>query len=239
MVSGFRFGRLVTAVSILGVTALPRAGQAQTATGSYPSMAPIERYRMTADAEIALAKSAAPAAISGDAEVLILGAKAYETAVKGRSGFVCIVERAWANNFHDAGFWNPKLRGPICFNPAAARSVLPTYLSRTEWALSGLSKAEIEKRLRAELAASGNKAPEVGAMCYMLSKGGYLGDQVGGPWHPHLMFFMPRTPSVEWGADLAQSPVFVVDSGDPEPFVTIAVPVRRWSDGTPDMPSRR
>ena len=227
---------VVPALLLMSVTALlPRPGRAQTAAAPYPTMAPIERYRMTPDAEIALAKSAAPKSVSDDAEVLILGTKGYETAVKGRSGFVCMVQRAWASNFRDLGFWNPKLRGPICFNPAAARSVLPAYLSRTEWALSGLSKSEIEQRSRAELAASGIKAPEVGAMSYMLSKDGYLGDAAGGPWHPHVMFFVPRTPSPEWGADLAHSPVFVVDSGDPDPFVTIAVVVTRWSDGTDSL----
>lgn len=241
MASGLTFGRLVAAVSLTSVAALlPRAGHAQAAKASYPTMAPIERYRMTPDAEVALAKSAAPVSISGDAEVLILGAKGYESAVKGRSGFVCVVERSWATNFHDPEFWNPKTRGPICFNPAAARSVLPTYLSRTEWALSGLSKSEMQERSRTELAASGMKAPETSAMCYMLSKDGYLGDVAGGPWHPHLMFFPPRTSSAEWGADLAHSPVFVVDSGgDPDPFVTIAVAVPRWSDGIQDSPSRR
>jgi hypothetical protein len=37
---------------------------------------------------------------------------------------------------NDPDFWNPKFRAPICFNPAAARTVLPAYLERTKWALA-------------------------------------------------------------------------------------------------------
>jgi hypothetical protein len=47
-----------------------RAARAQDQT-SYPSMAPLDQYLMERNAEIALARSAAPEAISRDAEVLI------------------------------------------------------------------------------------------------------------------------------------------------------------------------
>jgi hypothetical protein len=228
--------RLVTAVSVMSVASLLTSTvHAQTATASYPSMAPIEQYRMTPAAEIALAKSAAPAAISGDADVLIFGSKGYESAVRGHSGFVCLVQRSWANDFDHPEFWNPKTRAPMCFNPAAARSVLPAYLSRTEWVLARLSRSAMQQRSRG--LASG-KGPEIGAMCYMLSKDGYLGDDVGGPWHPHLMFFLPRGASADWGANHAHSPVFLVDSGKVDGVVVFAVPVFRWSDGTQDSTSR-
>lgn len=232
MASSVSISRLVVAVSIVSTTALlPRLGSAQRPTASYPTMAPIEQYRMTVSAEIALAKSAAPVSISGDADVFVLGDKGYERVVKGRNGFVCIVERSWANNFSSTEFWNPKTRGPICYNAAAARSVLTSYLTRTEWVLAGRSKSEMQERLRAAPSASPNLA---GAMCYMLSKTGYLGDDAGGPWHPHLMFFQPRGSAAEWGASLPHSPVFLVDSGGSEPFVVLAIPVPRWSDGTGD-----
>lgn len=207
-------------------------------TAAYATMASIEQYRMPPSAEIALATSAAPTSVSADAEILVLGAKGYERAVKGRNGFVCIVERSWATNFDDPEFWNPKTRGPVCYNPAASRSVLPAYLSRTEWVLSGASRADMEKRSTGAAAASVS-LPEVGAMAYMLSRGGYLGDVPHGAWHPHVMFFLPRTTVAAWGADREHSPVFLVDSGRVVPWVTFAVPVPRWSDGTPDSSSVR
>ena len=230
-------GRLVTALFIMSVASLlTSAAHAQAATASYPGRAPIEQYRMTPAAEIALAKSAASAAIAGDADVLILGAKGYESAVKGHSGFVCLVQRSWTNDFDHPEFWNPKTRSPMCFNPAAARSVLPAYLSRTEWVLAGLSKSAMQQRSRRLVS---RKGPEIGAMCYMLSRDGYLGDDVAGPWHPHLMFFLPRAAAADWGTNDAHSPVFLGDSGRVDGVVVFAVPVPRWSDGTQDSTSRQ
>ena len=197
-----------------------------------PTMAPIELYRMASQSdEIVLARSAAPASISNDAEVLTLGRRGYETAAKGKNGFVCIVERAWANEYDNAEFWNPKVRGPICFNAAAARSVLPGYLRRTEWALAGASKGEMLERTRAAVAAKQITAPEVGAMCYMMSKDGYLSD-AGGHWHPHLMFFLPHTEAAAWGANLPGVPM-IAAGGDLEPVTVFMAPVPNWSDGTP------
>src|SRR5664279_2761323 len=98
---------------------------AQDAKAQYPSMAPIDEYLMAdRNAEIALARSAAPESISRDAEVLVLGRHGYETAVKGKNGFVCIVERSWTAPIDDPNFWNPKLRGPLCLNAPAVRTYL-------------------------------------------------------------------------------------------------------------------
>jgi hypothetical protein len=214
---------------LLGAIGLACADDAKPA---YPAMAPVEQYRVAnASEEIALSRSAAPASISGDASVLTLGDHGYETAMKGRNGFVCLVQRSWASGFEDAEFWNPKLRGPICFNPAAARTVLPAYLERTEWAIAGISKADMIKRTKAELAANHIATPESGAVAFMMSKQGYLGD-VAGHWHPHLMFFLAHTDVADWGADLHGSPVFAAQGDLVEPVTTFFVLVPTWSDGT-------
>jgi len=212
------------------VVLLAGAGWAQTAKAPYPAMAPVEQYRMASAEEVALARSAANDAVSRDAEVLVLGSHGYETAVKGTNGFVCMVERAWANDFDNAEFWNPKLRAPHCFNAAAARSVLPAYLERTKLVLSGLTKEQVEERMKAAVAKKVFAAPEPGSMCYMMSKQGYLNDN-DGHWHPHLMFFLPPTEAASWGANLKGSPVFAA-TGAPEPVTIFMVPVTRWSDGT-------
>jgi hypothetical protein len=116
---------------LLITLALSPQMQAQTKT-SYPSMAALDQYLMSdRNAEIALARSAAPDSISRDAKVLVLGPHGYETAVEGKNGFVCAVERGWMAPFDNAEFWNPKIRGPLCFNPPAARSVLPMTYKRT------------------------------------------------------------------------------------------------------------
>ena len=219
------FGALLIAASVIGTAA------AEPAASPYPSMAPIALYRMASPAEeIALARSAAPPSISSDAKVLVLGAHGYETAVQGKNGFVCLVERSWDAGFDDPVFWNPKIRGADCLNPAAARSVLPHFLERTNWALAGLSKVEMIARTKAELAANTYPLPEQGAMAFMMSKDQHLGLD-GKHWHPHLMFFLAHVKDDSMGANLPGSPVF---AGHDDPLTTFFVPIRKWSDGTPD-----
>ena len=204
---------------------------ADDAKPAYPAMAPVDQYRVaSASEEIALSRSAAPTSISGDASLLTLGDRGYETAVKGKNGFVCMVWRSWAAGFGDAEFWNPKLRAPICLNAAAVRTVLPSYLERTKWVLAGVSRSDMIDRTRAALAANTYVLPEPGAMGFMLSKQGYLSD-ADGHWHPHLMFFIAHTDPAAWGANLSGSPIFSA-RGDPEPVTTFFVPVAKWSDGT-------
>ena len=207
-------------------------GSAFAGGGSaYPAMADIRQYHMSKADEIALAKSAAPASIADHAEVLVLGDHGYETAVKGTNGFVCFVGRSWDVGFVNPQFWNPKIRAPECMNAASARSVLPRYLTRTEWVLAGVAKAEMQRRETAARAAGKLKAPEAAAVCYMMSKGGYLSDSVG-HWHPHVMFYAPKGDVTPWGANLPSSPVKADDESYDDANIFMVV-VPSWSDGTP------
>jgi len=208
----------------------------QAAKASYAEMAPIDQYRIASrDEEIALARSAAPPSISADAEVLVLGPHAYETAVKGKNGFVCFVERSWAAGVDQPEFWNPKLRAPNCFNAAAARSELTQYLKRTEWVLAGATKQQIVDKTQAAVASREFRVPEEGSISYMMSKQGYLGDEAGGPWLPHVMVFLPHGQSGSWGANMDGVPVFAQE-GRPTETTVIFIPVRIWSDGSPAPP---
>ena len=215
------------------VVLLGTASVAQDAKTAYPSMAPIEQYLMGRDAEIALARSAAPESIARDAEVLVLGRHGYETAVHGKNGFVCFVDRAWTSPLDDPNFWNPHLRGPLCVNAAAARSYLPRTFKKTEVLLAGGTKEQMVEAVKAAIAKNELPAIEPGAMCYMLSKQGYLSDEGLHHWHPHLMFFSPAEPA-EWGADTAGSPILTLRSSW-EGVTIFLVPVRKWSDGTVDQ----
>jgi hypothetical protein len=198
----------------------------------YPAMAPIGQYRIASvPEEIALARSAAPKSISGDAAVLTLGDHGYTTAVKGKNDFTCMVERSWAVDFDDPQFWNPKLRSPNCFNSAATRTVLATYLERTEWVLAGASLSVMLERTKSAIAAHTYRMPAPGAMCFMMSKQGYLND-ASGHWHPHVMVILAHTDDATWGAGLDDSPVFA-QQGHSEPITTFIIPVPAWSDGTP------
>jgi hypothetical protein len=221
--------KLVSTIACFGlVVALGGASPAHAldAKTPYPSMAPLDQYLMTdRNAEIALARSAAPDSISRDAKVLVLGRHGYETAAEGKNGFVCIVERAWGAPSDHPEFWNPKVRAPICLNPPAARSVLPLTIKRTEWVLAGLSKAQIMDNVSKELPPF-----EPGAMSYMMSKQAYLTDEDGHNM-AHLMIYAPLTDAAAWGANQPGSPVMAAP--DPLDRLTVfLIPVGQWSDGT-------
>jgi hypothetical protein len=217
---------------VLGMAyqAVAQAAMTPSTTTPYAKMAPVDQYLM-ADraAEIALARSAAPESISHDAEVQVLGRHGFETAVKGKNGFVCIVGRGWTSAA-DPDFWNPKVRVPMCVNAAAAHSYLVRLAKETEWGLVGRTPAQMTESIKAAIAKKELPAMEPGAMCYMMGKEGYGGDSIP-HWPSHLMFFYSDIDPAIWGANLPGSPV--MGMSDPVEHLTqFVIPVQRWSDGT-------
>jgi hypothetical protein len=221
--------------ALLVVLGMAHQARSQDAATPYPKMAPIDQYLMADQgAEIALARSAAPESISRDAEVLVLGRHGFETAVKGKNGFVCIVGRSWTSTT-DAEFWNPKVRVPMCLNAPAARSYLLRITKITDLALAGRTLAQVNEAMATAVANKGLPPMEAGAMCYMMGKEGYGGDGVE-HWPSHLMFFYSQTDPANWGANLTGSPVLAVE--DPlEQLTQFVIPVQRWSDGTEVLPA--
>ena len=213
------------------LTGAGRQAVAQAGNAAYPAMAPLDQYLSSDEkSEIALARSAAPASISDGAEVMVLGREGYTTAVKGTNGFLCIVERSWAQGTDEAEFWNPKMRAPHCFNAQAAKSFAPIYLMKTRLVLAGKSKPEIAEAVKSGLDTKELPALEPGAMAYMMSKQQYLNDR-GKSWHPHVMFYSPGDMTKSWGANDPNSPVML--AVDSEEHVTILfVLADKWSDGT-------
>src|SRR5579864_868686 len=101
-----RFALPMFAAASIAILALPAHGQKKAI--AYSRMAPLSQYLMDRNAEIALARSAAPSAISKDATILYLTPHGYVTAVKGTNGFTCLNERGnWMSAFDDGQFWNP------------------------------------------------------------------------------------------------------------------------------------
>jgi hypothetical protein len=200
----------------------------------YPAMAPLDQYLMERAAEIAMAKSAAPSSIADKATVLVLTRRGYDVAVKGSNGFVCAVERSWMAQFDFPQFWNPHMRGPLCYNPPAVRSILPYTIKRTELVLAGRTKPQITAAIKDGIEKHTLPRLEAGAMTYMMSKQGYLNDQARN-WIPHLMFYFPRSEAATWGADLPGAPPMLNPQfqDSPEAMSVIMVPATHWSDGTP------
>ena len=92
----------------------------------------------------------------------------------------------------------------------------------------------MKARTRAAIATNRMAMPEPGALGFMMGKeGGYA---VGHDFHhftiPHVMLFLARTDSADWGAGLHGSPI-IAEQTDPEPITVFDVMVPLWSDGTP------
>ncbi len=209
-------------------------------------LADLAPYLMTdRAAEVALARTAAPRAISDSATVLVLTRTGFVEAAHGSNGFTCLVVRSFSGDVNDPdfmknpGFWNPRVRAPHCFNPPATRTMLPAMLANVEWLLRGTSPADAAARTRRAYAAREFPMPAPGAMAYMLSPQQWL---AGSHWRPHLMFFFDRSlPASSLGAGDMTAPVINASAGDPTfPVLTLLVPVPRWSDGSsaPAMSSR-
>jgi hypothetical protein len=212
----------------------------------YLHMAPVEQYLMDRTAEIALARSAAPEAISHDASVMVLTRHGYQMAVRGKNGWVCMVGRAWGAMFDNPEFWNPKVRAAGCFNPAAAHSVLPYDYERARLILAGDSKLQVIAAMKVAMDKKELPPLEPGAICYMMSRSSYLTDS-GDHDAPHLMFYQTGNDAAAWGANLTNSPVFAVSywymSPDAYPQLkafpalsVFLVGAGKWSDGTPAPP---
>ena len=211
-------------------------------TDKYPKMAAIDQYLMEKNAEIQLARSAAPEAISRDATILVLERQGYETAVEGKNGFVCMVARSWLAAFDWTEFWNPKVRAADCMNPQAARSIVPIVFLRSRMVMAGRSKAEILSAIKAAFENGQLPKLESGAMDYMMSKSSYLTDE-GEHNLPHLMFFTSGIDAKDWGSDAAGSPLmsapyWFFSSKEPSQMkglpsiLVFLIGVPNWSDGT-------
>ena len=234
---------LLSGFALVAALIASRPVAAQDAKEPHPNMAPVEQYLMDRDAEIALARSAAPDAISQDASVIVLTRHGYETAVQGKNGWVCWVGRGWMAMFDHPEFWNPKIRAADCLNPPAARSVLPYAYKRTELLLAGHSKPEVIAAIKSAIEKKELPALEPGTVSYMMSKGSYLSDY-GDHNGPHLMFYETAKDDAAWGANLTNSPVLSVNywyisaQSYPQlksfpPLSVFLIVVEKWSDGTP------
>ena len=210
-----------------------KQGQAQAPKTAYPSMAPLDQYLMAdRNAEIALARSAAPEAISGEARFWSSDAMATKLPSKARTVLLCCRERVdvafrrsgilESQNFEVQSVSIRRPRDPFC----------RLLFKRTEMVLAGRTKAEIIEGNKAAFEKGELPPLEPGAMSYMMSKEAYLTDH-GDHNLAHLMFYAPPLDGKAWGADLPKSPVMLIPQfKGAQPIDVFIVPVGRWSDGS-------
>jgi len=189
---------------------------------------PLSEYMMAPEAEVALAKSAAPDKVSGRATIKVLTPSGYKVTAQGDNGFVCLVMRGWAAatstkaSDRDLVYY-AKLRAPMCFDPVASRSVLPLQELQTKLGMEGKGSDQIAEAVQTAYAKGELPKMEPVAFGYMFSADSDLGPGFGA-WHPHMMVFTPQYEnSMLGGNEEGGALPFVSDGGTA--FAVTVIPV--------------
>ena len=165
---------MVTTLSFAAT--VPTTSHAQTRHGR---RAPLER-----SVEIALARSAAPPAVSGKARIWVWAANRYEVADSGQSVVNCYVGRPWDTAVE-----------PHCFDEEGSRTILPIQMRKVELFSLGKSEQQVDADIAEGLTAGRLRLPARPAVTYMMSAAQQLVNGEGtsvGAWEPHLMIYFPR-----------------------------------------------
>ena len=162
--------------------------------------------------EIALARSAAPAALSDSATVYVLGDSVYTIAVRGTNGAACYVSRDWLQSIE-----------PHCFDAEGAETVLPMAMRRVELLHQGRTGDEADREIADGLLSGKFRIPARPVVSFMLSGAQQLVSSEGrkvGAWKPHVMIYYPY-----WTALGSVGPdVMMVDAGKPTANLVVVVP---------------
>jgi hypothetical protein len=176
------------------------------------------RVNLPVAEEIALARSAAPVAISVDATVMMLTDSGYTVAEKGKSSVTCVVNRSWTHALE-----------PHCYDEEGARTVMLIELRRNFLRHRGISETEIEADIGRGLLAGKFRLPTRPALSYMMSAAQILYDDKGklvGKWRPHLMIYFPymTTQSLGFREQPEMTVGMVSESGEPSSSLVILMP---------------
>jgi hypothetical protein len=210
---------LVSLLASFGATGM----QAQSA--KYP---PLSEYMMDPEAEVALARSAAPDNVSGRATIKILTASGYKVSAQGDNGFVCIVMRGWGAPTYTPRpnrnlVYDPKTRAPICFNPVASRTVLPYQELRAKLGMEGKAPDQIAEGIETAYAKGELPKMEAVGFAYMFSADQMLGP--AGAWHPHMMVYTPYYTNAMLGSNEGGSGLPAISDDEGTPFAVTVIPV--------------
>lgn len=169
--------------------------------------------------EIALARSAAPAAVSDSASIYVLTPDGYELAVEGSSGAACYVSRDWLTSLE-----------PHCFDPEGAATIMKIHMRRVELLHAGVELEEAGATVMAELLRGEHRLPRRPAMSWMQSSAQRLVAPDGtavGAWTPHVMIYYPFLAADELGlagAEAAPASAMISDGGTPLSTLVVVVP---------------
>jgi hypothetical protein len=215
-----------TTLALVVLVASLDAGAVWARGAKYP---PLADYLMPRDAEMALARSAAPASVSDRATIEILTRSGYVAAREGDNGFVCMVMRGWsAPTYTPAQFrdlvYDAKVLAPICFDPEASRTVKPYYELRSKLGMEGKTPDQIADAVQAAYVKGELPKRDGVSFAYMWSADQYLASGVG-HWHPHMMVFAPYYKNSMMGGHEFGAPLPQVSDDAGTPFTVVVIPV--------------
>jgi len=193
-----------------------------------PKYPPLSEYMMAPEAEVVLARSAAPEKVSARATVKILTPSGYKVVAAGENGFVCIVMRGWAAATSATAperdlVYYAQLRAPICFDPVASRTVLPLQELQAKLGMEGKGPDQIAEAVQAAFTKGELPRMEAVAFAYMFSADQDLGLGLGA-WHPHMMVYTPYYENSMLGGNEPDSRLPIVGN-DGTQFAVTVIPV--------------
>ena len=205
------------------------AATALHAQSGHPAAPPLRDFLLPREAEIALARSAAPPSVTDRATIKILTESGYRVAQPGDNGFVCMVLRGWSAPTFTPGFvrdlvYEPRVQAPICFNPVAARTVLPYQELRAKLGMAGKSPDEIRDAVEAAYANGAIPAIDGIGFAYMWSADQFLAPPIGA-WRPHVMVYTPYYSNAMLGGHSFDSALPHVTDDEGTPFCVTVIPV--------------
>ena len=174
-------------IMLVAIGAGSVSAQSQTAGQAGP------RKLLPRAQEIALARSAAPKAVSRQASVWIFRDSGYVVAERGTNGVACYVSRSWIESVE-----------PHCFDAEGAATIMLIEMRTVELRHRGMGEDEVERELAAGLASGRFRLPRRPAMSWMLSGAQRLISDEGKPvgrWQPHLMIYYPYLTAAELALD--------------------------------------
>lgn len=193
----------------LAATWLPAGLTAQTRSVDY--------IRLPEAEEIALARSAAPDAVSANATIWVLRDGAYQIAVEGEGANHCFVARSM-----------PLSLEPACYDEEGAATVLRWEFEYFRLRMSGASNEEREAALARAIGSGDIPLPRRPTMSYMMSSGQQLYDpesgRSAGSWRPHIMLYVPYLTSEAIGLSEASPEIQVARPGTPMAHLVVVLP---------------